>query len=454
MHLVGIGGAGMSGIAEVLVNLGHSVTGSDLKASAVTARLARLGAGVFNGHAARHVEGAHVVVTSSAVRQDNPEVVEARRLGIPVIPRAEMLAELMRMKRGIAVGGSHGKTTTTSLIAAVLEQGGLDPTVVVGGRLHTHGSGAKLGRGEFLVAEADESDRSFLRLQPTFAVVTNIDMEHLDAYRDLAELHDAFRGFCNRVPFYGAAIVCIDDPGARELVPRIERRTQTYGVDAPEAHVAARDLDLGASRSAYTVWVSGNEGPRIELPLPGLHNVSNSLAAIAIGIELDVSLEQIGAGLAGFAGVERRFERRGEVAGVALIDDYAHHPTEIRATLDALACSGRSGRRLVLFQPHRYTRTKALWDRFVVCFEGVDALAVTDIYAAGEAPIEGISSAALARAITEHGDPAEVFHVPGLEEAAERLAGVAVAGDTVITLGAGDVRRAGDRLLSRLEGRA
>ena len=278
MHLVGIGGAGMSGIAEVLVNLGHSVTGSDLKASAATARLTRLGAGVFDEHAARHVEGAHVVVTSSAVRQDNPEVVEARRLGIPVIPRAEMLAELMRMKRGIAVGGSHGKTTTTSLIAAVLEQGGLDPTVVVGGLLHVHGSGAKLGRGEFLVAEADESDRSFLRLQPTFAVVTNIDLEHLDAYRDLAELQEAFRGFCNRVPFYGAAIICIDDPGARELAPRLERRTRTYSVDSPEADVAARDLDLGASRSGYTVWVSGREGPRIELPLAETNSSAKTAA--------------------------------------------------------------------------------------------------------------------------------------------------------------------------------
>ncbi len=454
MHLVGIGGAGMSGIAEVLVNLGHSVTGSDQKPSAVTARLARLGAGVFSEHAARHVEGAHVVVTSSAVPHDNPEIMEARRLGIPVIPRAEMLAELMRMKRGIAVGGSHGKTTTTSLIAAVLEQGGLDPTVVVGGRLHTHGSGAKLGRGEFLVAEADESDRSFLRLQPTFAVVTNIDLEHLDAYRDLAELHEAFLGFCNRVPFYGAAIVCIDDAGARELVPRIERRTRTYSVESHEAHVAARDLELGASRSAYTVWVDGREGPRVELPLPGLHNASNSLAAIAIGLELDVPLEEMSAGLAGFAGVERRFERRGEVAGVTLIDDYAHHPTEIRATLDALACSSPSGRRLVLFQPHRYTRTQALWDHFVACFEGVDALAVTDIYAAGEPPIEGVSAATLAGAISEHGDPVEVFHARSFEEAAERLAQMAVAGDTAITLGAGDVRRAGDLLLSRLEERA
>ena len=443
----------MSGIAEVLVNLGHSVTGSDLKASAVTARLAELGAGVFTGHAARHVEGAHVVVTSSAVRQDNLEVVEARRLGIPVIPRAEMLAELMRMKRGIAVGGSHGKTTTTSLIATALEHAGLDPTVVVGGRLHTHGSGAKLGRGEFLVAEADESDRSFLRLQPTFAVVTNVDLEHLDTYRDLAEIQEAFRGFCNRVPFYGAAIVCVDDPGARELVPRIERRTKTYGIDSQEAHIAARDLDLGASRSAYTVWVDGREGPRIELPLAGRHNVSNSLAAVAVGLELEISLEEMREGLAGFTGVQRRFERRGEVAGVALIDDYAHHPTEIRATLDALACSGRTGRRLVLFQPHRYSRTRALWDRFVACFEGVDVLAVTDVYAAGEPPIEGISAATLARAIAEHGDPAEVFHARGLEEAAERLARIAVAGDTVITLGAGDVRRAGDMLLGRIEAR-
>src|SRR5512145_815354 len=335
VHFVGIGGSGMSGIAEVLLNLGYTVTGSDLRHSATTARLVAGGARIFEGHAAAHLAGAHVVVTSTAVHPDNPEVVEARRTGVPVIPRAEMLAELMRLKYGVAIAGSHGKTTTTSMVALVLDRGGLDPTIVVGGRLGTLGSGARLGRGDFMVAEADESDRSFLKLSPTVAVVTNIDREHLDTYRDLEDIKDAFVGFVNKVPFYGAAVVCLDDGPVQDILPRIERRVVTYGV-SPQAHFCARDLVVGPMGSTYTATRGGDILGAVAVQVPGMHNVRNSLAALAVGLDLGVAFPAVAEGLASFTGVDRRFQLRGEAAGITVIDDYGHHPTEIQATLEAL----------------------------------------------------------------------------------------------------------------------
>ena len=335
VHFVGIGGSGMSGIAEVLLNLGYTVSGSDLKLSPTTGHLQALGAKVFEGHAAGHVQGAHVVVTSTAVRPTNPELTEARRLGVPVIPRAEMLAELMRLKYGVAVAGSHGKTTTTSMVALVLDKGGLDPTVVVGGRLGVLGSGARLGKGEFLVAEADESDRSFLKLSPTLAVVTNIDREHLDAYRDLRDVQEAFLGFVNKVPFYGCAVMCLDDAPVEAILPRVERRVVTYGL-TPRASVSARDLELRPTGSSYTATHGGRPLGPITVAVPGAHNVTNSLAAVAVGLDLELPFEAIQRGLQSFSGVDRRFQVRGEAGGVLVIDDYGHHPTEILATLETL----------------------------------------------------------------------------------------------------------------------
>jgi UDP-N-acetylmuramate--alanine ligase len=450
VHFVGIGGSGMSGIAEVLLNLGYAVSGSDLKRSSVTGRLEAMGARVFEGHAAAHAAGAHVVVVSSAVRPDNPELVEARRLAIPVIPRAEMLAELMRLKYGIAISGSHGKTTTTSMVALVLDRGGLDPTVVVGGRVGVLGSGARLGKGDFMVAEADESDRSFLKLTPAIAVVTNIDREHLDTYRDLADVQEAFVGFTNKVPFYGAAVLCADDAPTRAIASRIERRVVTYGLNA-QAHVSARDVSVGATSSTYVAVHGGKALGSVQLTVPGVHNVANSLAALAVGLELGIDFEAIREGLSTFAGVDRRFQVKGEVAGVLVIDDYGHHPTEIRATLLALRARAGGRRTVVLFQPHRFTRTRALWDEFCVAFAGADVLLLTDIYPASEPPSPGITAQALAEAIPAP-QGGRVAYVGSVTEAASRLAEEARAGDVVLTLGAGNVHTAGDELLRRLEG--
>jgi UDP-N-acetylmuramate--alanine ligase len=450
VHFVGIGGAGMSGIAEVLLNLGYTVSGSDLKRSPVTERLARLGAKVQEGHARAHVQGAHVVVTSTAVRGDNPEVLEARQLGVPVIPRAEMLAELMRLKYGVAVAGSHGKTTTTSMVALVLDKGGLDPTVVVGGRLGVLGSGARLGRGDFMVAEADESDRSFLKLSPTVAVVTNIDREHLDAYRDLADLQEAFLGFVNKVPFYGAAVLCLDDPPVQDLLPRVERRVITYGL-SPQAHVSVRDLQVGPAGSSYTATLGGEALGEVRLSVPGAHNAANSLAALAVGQDLGVPFEAVRAGLEAFAGVDRRFQVRGEAGGVLVVDDYGHHPTEIRVTLEALRTRAGTRRTVVLFQPHRYTRTRILWDDFCRAFHQADVLLLTDVYPAGEEPIEGVGAEALARAIGEKGHR-QVAHAGDLAAATGRLVETVRDGDVVLTLGAGSVWTAGEELLKRLKG--
>jgi len=447
VHLVGIGGSGMSGIAEVLLNLGYEVSGSDLKLSPTTKRLSGLGAHVAEGHAGPNVDGAHVVVTSTAVRPDNPEVREARRRGVPVIPRAEMLAELMRLKYGVAVAGSHGKTTTTSMVALVLDRGGLDPTVVVGGRLGVLGSGARLGKGDFMVVEADESDRSFLKLSPTLAVVTNIDREHLDTYRDITDVQEAFLGFVNKVPFYGSAILCLDDPPVQDLLPRVERRVVTYGL-SPQASASARDLHVAATGSTYTATLDGRALGTVSVGVPGAHNVANSLAAVAVGLDLEVPFEAIQAGLEAFTGVDRRFQVRGEAGGVLVIDDYGHHPTEIRVTLEALRLCAGERRTVVLFQPHRYSRTRALWDEFCRAFHQADRLLVTDIYPASEEEIPGVSAEALALAITERGHR-EVSFVGGLAEATERLAEEVREGDVVLTLGAGSVWTAGEELLRR-----
>ncbi len=452
VHFVGIGGAGMSGIAEVLLNLGYTVSGSDLKRSAVTDRLSSLGARVFEGHRAEQVHGAHVVVTSTAVRDDNPEVLEARRLAVPVIPRAEMLAELMRMKYGVAVAGSHGKTTTTSMVALVLDRGGLDPTVVVGGRLNVLGSGARLGRGDFMVVEADESDRSFLKLSPTLAVVTNIDREHLETYRDLRDIQDAFVGFVNKLPFYGAAIVCADDAPVREVIPRLERRVLTYGL-APDAHASATDLQATGFASRYVATWRGKPLGGVEIAVPGVHNVLNSLAALAVGLDLGIPFEKVAQGLSAFTGVDRRFQVRGEEDGLLVIDDYGHHPTEIRATLEALRARAGPARIVVLFQPHRFTRTRALWDEFCRAFERADVVRITDIYAASEDPIEGISAEGLARSLAQrgHGDAA---YAGDLTAATRRLAGELRRGDVLLTLGAGNVWMAGEELLRSRRGGA
>lgn len=436
----------MSGIAEVLLNQGFAVSGSDLKGSPVTRHLAALGARIFQGHAAGNVTGAHVVVTSTAVRGDNPEVLEARRLGVPVIPRAEMLAELMRTKYGVAVSGSHGKTTTTSMIAFVLDKGGLDPTIVVGGRVDVLGSGARLGKSEYMVVEADESDRSFLKLQPTLAVVTNIDREHMDAYRDLEDVQQAFLAFANKVPFYGAAVVCADDAAARAILPKIARRTRSYGLGA-DAQVRALDVELLGSSSQYSAVADGRPLGRFELHVPGRHNVLNSLAALAVGLELDLAPDAIRAGLSAFQGVDRRFQRKGEAGGVTVLDDYGHHPTEIRATLEVLRAFAGARRTLVLFQPHRYTRTQALWDDFAAAFAGADVLLIVDVYAASEEAIPGIDAERLAAAI------AGALYAGDVQAAAAKLAELVRPGDVVLTLGAGSVYAAGEELLRRLEER-
>ena len=451
IHFVGIGGSGMSGIAEVLLSLGYTVSGSDLRPTGVTDRLAALGARVGLGHAPENVSGAHVVVTSSAVGPGNPEVLEARRRGIPVIPRAEMLAELMRLKYGVAVAGSHGKTTTTSMIAQVLDRGGLDPTVIVGGILQHLGSGARLGRGEFVVAEADESDRSFLKLSPTLAVVTNIDREHLDTYRDLADIQEAFLGFVNKVPFYGSAILCLDDGPAQDILPRVERKVLTYGL-SPQAHVSARQVKSGPTGSTYTATAEGSALGPISLAVPGAHNVLNSLAAVAVGLELGIPFASVQDGLGCFKGVNRRFQLRGSAAGVAVIDDYGHHPTEIRLTLDTLRAFAEARRTVVLFQPHRYTRTQLLWDEFCRSFHMADVLLVTDIYAAGEAPIPEVSARRLAEAIRERGHRSARYG-GDLVAATRELVDEAREGDVVLTLGAGSVWNAGEELLKQKRGR-
>ena len=452
IHLVGIGGSGMSGIAEVLLTLGYKVTGSDLNYSETVKRLEELGGRIFIGHDAANVGEAQVVVISSAVAPTNPEVMAARAKVIPVIPRAEMLAELMRLKYGIAIAGAHGKTTTTSLVAAVLGQAGLDPTVVIGGKVNALGSHARLGRGDLLVAEADESDGSFLKLSPSVVAVTNIDKEHLEHYGTMERLEGSFLEFINRVPFYGLAVLCADDERIRALLPRVVKRYQTYGLQQrpgqPAPDFRASDITSNQWESEFRAYHRDkNLGP-FRISIPGVHNVSNALVAIAIGIELDVPVDLIRKGLASFAGVERRFQLRGEKGGVMVVDDYGHHPSEIKATL-AAAKQGWKRRLVVLFQPHRYTRTRDLMEEFAQAFGQSDLLFVTDIYPAGEAAIPGITGEKLASAIRASGHPA-VRWVERKEQLTEQVRAEVQPGDLVITLGAGDIWKAGPGLLERL----
>jgi UDP-N-acetylmuramate--alanine ligase len=457
VHFVGIGGIGMSGIAEILLNLGYKISGSDLKTSAVTQRLASLGATTFEGHAAANIIGADVVVTSSAVSIDNVEVVEARRLHIPVIPRAEMLAELMRLKYGIAIAGMHGKTTTTSMVAAVLAAGGLDPTVVVGGRVDAMGSNARLGKSHYLVAEADESDRSFLKLSPIISVVTNVDREHMDCYRDMRDVRRTFLNFMERVPFYGIVVGCNDDPILQRLLPRVHRRVTTYGTSTgSDFQVRLGESQLGEGRPLSHFHVTYKEKSGREkdlgdftLHVPGVHNILNATAAIAVATALDISADQIRAALNAFRGVDRRFQLKGKAAGVTVVDDYGHHPTEIRATLAAARQCGF--RRIhVIFQPHRYTRTRDLIDEFSTAFADADSLFLLDIYPASEKPIPGITSEALAHRIAQAGKR-DVIYVPSFGDAIDEATNTARHGDLILTLGAGSVSQLGPSILEKLE---
>jgi len=468
---VGIGGIGMSGIAELLANLGYVVSGSDEKKSVVTDRLRTMGITVSTGHDARHVGNADVVVVSSAVRATNPEVVEATRRQIPVIPRAEMLAELMRLRFAIAVAGAHGKTTTTSMIALVLERAGLDPTAVIGGRLSAFGSNARLGRGELMVAEADESDRSFLKLFPSIAVITNVDREHLENYGGFDDLCQAFVDFANKVPFYGAVVACVDDANLAGVLPRVARRVWTYGLDSPHAQITATEIQLAPmsvtatikrhDRSVEGVARRESRGPqddggdvitlgRLTLNVPGRHNLQNALAAVAVGLELGLPFERIADGLRDFRGAERRFEVRGEPNGILVVDDYGHHPTEIRAVLDAARTLNR--RVLVAFQPHRFTRTAQLLHEFGPALAGADAVVLTDIYPAGEDPIAGATLEALADVVRHEGLQLEV--VPRLADVPDALARLSRPGDVVITLGAGSIGSLPERVITAIEARA
>src|SRR5271168_255201 len=467
IHFVGIGGIGMSGIAEVLLNLGYQISGSDLKDSPVTQRLAGLGAMVFAGHHAANVSGAEVIVTSSAISVENPEVAEARRLHVPVIQRAEMLAELMRLKYGIAIAGMHGKTTTTSMVAAVLAAGGLDPTVVVGGRVDAMGSNARLGKSQYLVAEADESDRSFLKLSPILSVVTNIDREHMDCYRDMRDVRRTFLEFMERVPFYGMVVGCNDDAALGRLLPRVHRRVTTYGTSRGSDFLIrmgisqSGSVQSGSARSK-TAPADGKHSPLVRfqvtykekdlgeftLHVPGTHNVLNATAAIAVGTALDVPTEQIRSALEEFRGVDRRFQFKGAAAGVSVIDDYGHHPPEIRATLAAARQCGF--RRVhVIFQPPRFTRTRDLMDEFATAFADADTVCLLDIYAANEKPIEGVTAESLASRITASGKT-DVIYSPTSAEAIASVASVAKPGDMVLTLGAGNVSQLGSTLLEKL----
>ncbi|MFZ0283828.1 MAG: UDP-N-acetylmuramate--L-alanine ligase [Terriglobales bacterium] len=453
IHFVGIGGIGMSGIAEVLLNLGYKVSGSDIKRSAVTERLESLGATVLEGHRAENVTGAEVVVASSAISPENPEIAQAREQHIPVIQRAEMLAELMRLKYGIAVAGMHGKTTTTSMVAAVLAAGGLDPTVVVGGRVDAMGSNARLGKSHYLVAEADESDRSFLRLTPILSVVTNIDREHMDCYRNMGDVKRAFLEFMDRVPFYGMVVVCNDDPILRRLFPQIRRRMVTYGTRrGSDFHVSpGKSVPItgdAAPINHFKVTYKSQSLGEFRIHVPGLHNVLNATAAIAVGIGLDIPPDQIRSGLETFRGVDRRFQLRGKTAGVSVIDDYGHHPTEIRATLAAARqCGFRKIH--VIFQPHRYTRTRDLMKEFATAFDDADSLLVLDIYAASEPPIEGITGENLAKHIEEEGER-QARYIGSSSEAVEAAISAAREGDMILTLGAGSVSQLGPMILAQL----
>lgn len=446
IHFVGIGGIGMSGIAEVLINQGYRVSGSDLAEGQTVRRLRTLGADVRIGHKAEHVGDAHVVVITSAVKPGNPEVDEAHRLGIPVIPRAEMLAELMRMKHGVAVAGAHGKTTTTSLMAAVLERGGFDPTVVIGGRVNALGSNAKLGQGNYLVAEADESDGSFLKLSPTIAVVTNIDPEHLDYYRDLEAIRQAFLTFVNRVPFYGAAVVCLDDANIRRILPHIQKHVVTYGF-TPQANLYADHVRFEGGSSYFSVYAGEQRLGDVRLNIPGRHNVLNALGTIGAALELGMNFSDIASALAHFSGVQRRFQTKGEVDRIRVVDDYGHHPTEIKATLAAARAAYPEHRLVVVFQPHRYSRTRDLFEDFAGAFQDAHELLLTEVYPAGEEPIVGATGERLAQAVREQGHR-RVHFVPDKRSLPAELDARVRPGDLLLTLGAGDVWKAGEAFLT------
>jgi len=451
IHFVGIGGIGMSGIAEVLLNLGYQVSGSDLKESDITQRLADLGGTIAYGHRAENLAEVDVVVTSTAVNQANPEVQEAHRRKIPVIPRAEMLAELMRMKYGVAIAGTHGKTTTTSMVATVLSHGGIDPTVVIGGRLDSIGSNAKLGQGEFLVAEADESDGSFLKLSPTIAVVTNVDEDHLDYYKDLDEIRSTFIDFINKVPFYGLVVLCLDDPNLQGMIPDVKKRLVTYGLTS-QADFQASGIEHQADRTSFNVHYRGETLGRLNIRMPGQHNVLNALAAVAVGMELDMPFSAVAEGFHDFGGVGRRFQIKGEAQDIMVVDDYGHHPVEIKATLAAARC-GWPRRVVAVFQPHRYTRTKALFEEFLTAFYQADHVAVMDIYAAGEEPIPEASAEALADGISGHGHKSCCYTGDAIATI-EHLQAVLQPGDILITLGAGNVWQVGMDMLKMLEEKA
>ena len=451
IHFVGIGGIGMSGIAEVLLNLGYGISGSDVQSSDTTKRLEQLGAKVAVGHAAENIENADVVVTSTAVKAENPEVIEAHRKNIPVIPRAEMLAELLKMKFSVAVSGSHGKTTTTSMVSTILAEGGLDPTMVIGGKLASIGSNARLGDGDIIVAEADESDGSFLKLSPTIAVITNIDREHLDYYPGIAEIKDAFLKFANIVPFYGCIVMCNDNEHVREIAGSIKRRMITYGIEQP-ADYCARSIQFLESKTIFQLVYQGEALGEVELLVPGLFNVYNAMAAAAVGRELGLDMATIRRGLYSFSGVQRRLEVKGQEGRITVVDDYGHHPTEILATLAAARQMWR-GRLIVVFQPHRFTRTRALFDEFTRSFGDADVLVLNDIYPASEAPIPGINSAALWAAIKESGHPC-VEYIGQPQNTLDFLLATVKPGDTVITLGAGSVYKIGEAFLEQLKKRA
>jgi UDP-N-acetylmuramate--alanine ligase len=447
VHFVGIGGIGMSGIAEVLLNLGFEVSGSDMRGSDLTARLQGMGAAIWTGHEGTHVLGADVVVYSSAVTHDNPELVEARRLAIPTIPRGEMLAELMRLKYAITVAGAHGKTSTTSLIASVLAQGGLDPTVIVGGKVRALSSNARLGGSRYIVAEADESDGQFVNLPSSVAVITNIDLEHLDFYPSLTAIENAFVEYANRVPFYGAVVLCADDARVMEIAPRIRRRKATYSLGA-EADLAGRILERGAGWTRFAVRSGRSDLGDVRLRIPGDHYARNALAAISAGLYLDIPFELIRAGLESWQGVGRRFEVKGEAAGVIVVDDYGHHPTEIAATIQA-AVSSYQRRVFVLFQPHRYSRTQAVADQFAGCFDGAHRVLVSDIYPAGEAPIAGVNADTIISRVRAHGC-VDVEYVASFDAMAARVLEDVRDGDLVVTMGAGDIYKVGERVLEAL----
>ena len=449
IHFVGIGGIGMSGIAEVMLNMGYTVTGSDIRTSKVIERLEDLGAQVSIGHKAKNVRGRDVVVYSSIITDKNPEIIEANKLGTPVIPRAEMLSELMRLKYGIAVAGSHGKTTTTSLISSVLDFGGFDPTVVVGGRIQSLGTNAYLGKGSFMVVEADESDGSFLKLSPVIAVITNIDDEHMDHYKDSQQLDDAFSDFINKIPFYGLAVVCGDNKRAMKLLKSYNKRYVTYGL-GKDSYYQARDVEFSYLKTSYNLYRENKLEGQVHIQLPGIHNALNSLVAFAIGYELGMSFDDINKGLEKFGGIERRIEVKGIVNGITVVDDYGHHPKEIDVTIKAVLNSFSPRKLKVIFQPHRYSRTKNLFDEFVGVFKNISPLYLADVYAAGEKEMKNVNSKLLAEAIKKAGNK-DVHHYSDNNKLIEKIIRTAKPGDVVITLGAGNIWAVGEKIVQELK---